>query len=180
MFGDAGRAATAGAGLGMLALSCAAGGSFRPGLEGTKLPPLGAGKSRSKSAPVFLSTGAALTAGRGARGAPFGAGRSRSKLARSAGAGGAKSGAIRPGRGAPPPAAGLAPRVSKVFDDPLAGLATIEAIFAAYTHLGRDTRGLLDHYRWVDRFLVENQRFPSSMPLPIGTLLNRDDMTSLM
>ncbi|MGC1272930.1 MAG: hypothetical protein WBC44_04430, partial [Planctomycetaceae bacterium] len=45
------------------------------------------------------------------------------------------------------------PRVSKLTDDPAAGLATIEAIYAAYVALGRDTTGLLDQYRWRDDFL---------------------------
>ncbi|MEX0702871.1 MAG: hypothetical protein WD069_12315 [Planctomycetales bacterium] len=49
------------------------------------------------------------------------------------------------------------PRVSKTFDDPAEGLATIEALFAAYTILGRDTRGLFDHYRWAERFLERNR-----------------------
>jgi pre-rRNA-processing protein TSR3 len=48
------------------------------------------------------------------------------------------------------------PRVSKLFDDPAAGLATIEAIFAAYHILGRDTSGLLDEYYWRDEFLRKN------------------------
>lgn len=48
------------------------------------------------------------------------------------------------------------PRVSKVFDDPDVGLATIEAIFLAYKLLGRDTSGLLDHYHWRDEFLRKN------------------------
>jgi pre-rRNA-processing protein TSR3 len=49
------------------------------------------------------------------------------------------------------------PRVSKVFDDPDTGLATIEAIWLAYWCLGRDTTGLLDHYRWGPQFLDLNQ-----------------------
>lgn len=48
------------------------------------------------------------------------------------------------------------PRVSKIFDDPAAGLATIEAIFLAYQILGRDTTGLLDAYYWRDEFLRLN------------------------
>ena len=48
------------------------------------------------------------------------------------------------------------PRVSKVFDDPATGLATIEAIWVAYWCLGRETTGLLDHYRWGDQFLDLN------------------------
>jgi pre-rRNA-processing protein TSR3 len=49
------------------------------------------------------------------------------------------------------------PRISKVFDDPLGGLATIEAIYAAFLILGIDTTGLLDQYHWKDRFLELNQ-----------------------
>lgn len=49
------------------------------------------------------------------------------------------------------------PRVSKTFDDPSEGLATIEALFAAWTILGRDTTGLLDHYRWAEQFLELNR-----------------------
>lgn len=49
------------------------------------------------------------------------------------------------------------PRVSKVFDDPLGGLATIEAIFAAHTILGKDTTGLLDSYYWAEEFLALNR-----------------------
>ncbi|HUG89309.1 MAG TPA: hypothetical protein VML55_00650 [Planctomycetaceae bacterium] len=48
------------------------------------------------------------------------------------------------------------PRVSKLFDDPAHGLATIEALFAAYHILGRDTAGLLDAYYWADEFLRRN------------------------
>jgi pre-rRNA-processing protein TSR3 len=48
------------------------------------------------------------------------------------------------------------PRTSKVFDDPSGGLATIEAIYAAFAQMGRDPRGLLDDYRWKDEFLALN------------------------
>lgn len=48
------------------------------------------------------------------------------------------------------------PRVSKLFDDPADGLATIEAVFIAYQLLGRDTAGLLDQYHWADEFLRLN------------------------
>ncbi len=48
------------------------------------------------------------------------------------------------------------PRVSKQFEDPSAGLATIEAIFLAFRMLGRDTRGLLDQYHWIEEFLRRN------------------------
>ncbi len=48
------------------------------------------------------------------------------------------------------------PRRSSVFDDPGEGLATIEALFAGLKILGRNTKGLLDHYYWRDRFLDIN------------------------
>ena len=49
------------------------------------------------------------------------------------------------------------PRTSKVFDDPTGGLATIEALFAAYAQLGRSTEGLLDSYHWKNRYLELNE-----------------------
>lgn len=49
------------------------------------------------------------------------------------------------------------PRVSKQFDDPSAGLATIEAIFIAYHLMGFETAGLLDDYHWADEFLKRNR-----------------------
>lgn len=49
------------------------------------------------------------------------------------------------------------PRVSKAEDDPLGGLATIEAIYAAFMILGRDTTGLLDEYHWAEEFLATNK-----------------------
>lgn len=48
------------------------------------------------------------------------------------------------------------PRVSKLTEDPSSGLATIEAVFAAYVALGRDTAGLLDEYYWKEQFLQLN------------------------
>jgi pre-rRNA-processing protein TSR3 len=48
------------------------------------------------------------------------------------------------------------PRTSKLFEDPSGGLATIEAIYAAYVQIGRNPAGLLDHYRWRDDFLSRN------------------------
>ena len=54
------------------------------------------------------------------------------------------------------------PRTSKLFEDPAAGLATIEAVFAAYAQIGRGTNGLLDEYRWHDEFLQHNaERLPN-------------------
>jgi pre-rRNA-processing protein TSR3 len=53
------------------------------------------------------------------------------------------------------------PRVSKLWDDPNGGLATIEAIFAAHVSMGLDTTGLLDRYYWADEFVRKNQSFLS-------------------
>lgn len=55
------------------------------------------------------------------------------------------------------------PRVSKLFDDPAAGLATIEALFAALTQMGRPTQGLLDSYRWREEFLRLNADLVNSL-----------------
>lgn len=49
------------------------------------------------------------------------------------------------------------PRKSKLYEDPGAGLATIEAIYAAYLQLGLDPEGLLDEYRWNEEFLELNR-----------------------
>ncbi len=40
--------------------------------------------------------------------------------------------------------------------DPERGLASVEALFAAYHILGRPTDGLLEHYYWKDLFLSKN------------------------
>jgi pre-rRNA-processing protein TSR3 len=48
------------------------------------------------------------------------------------------------------------PRTSKLFEDPAAGLATIEALVAAYIQMGRPIAGLLDSYQWGDEFLEKN------------------------
>lgn len=58
-----------------------------------------------------------------------------------------------------PPLTTAYPRSSKVRLDPDGGLATVEAIYAAYRLLGRDTSGLLDHYHWAAEFVEQNQRF---------------------
>jgi rRNA small subunit aminocarboxypropyltransferase len=55
------------------------------------------------------------------------------------------------------------PRVSKLGTDPDNGLATVEALFAAYHILGRPTAGLLDHYRWAPEFLQRNGLTPPSI-----------------
>ncbi len=48
------------------------------------------------------------------------------------------------------------PRVSKQGTDPDNGLASVEALYAAYRVLSRPTAGLLDHYRWATEFLRLN------------------------
>ena len=48
------------------------------------------------------------------------------------------------------------PRASKLYEDPAGGLATIEALFAAYHILARDTAGLLGEYHWAGEFLQRN------------------------
>jgi pre-rRNA-processing protein TSR3 len=48
------------------------------------------------------------------------------------------------------------PRASYVYPDPKEGLATIEAIYAAYRILGRPCDGLLDEYHWTLEFLARN------------------------
>jgi pre-rRNA-processing protein TSR3 len=48
------------------------------------------------------------------------------------------------------------PRVSKLFDDPAGGLASVEALYVAYRILGRPTEGLLDAYFWREQFLSLN------------------------
>ncbi len=50
------------------------------------------------------------------------------------------------------------PRVSKVFEDPLGGLASIEALYLARKLLGDDDEGLLEGYHWRDEFLAEVAR----------------------
>ncbi len=45
------------------------------------------------------------------------------------------------------------PRVSKVFEDPTEGLASIEALYLAQKLLGNDDPTLLDGYHWKGPFL---------------------------
>jgi pre-rRNA-processing protein TSR3 len=55
-----------------------------------------------------------------------------------------------------PPIQTAYPRLSRITPDPTGGLATIEAIYAAYRCLGRSCDGLLDHYHWAAEFLARN------------------------
>ena len=63
-----------------------------------------------------------------------------------------------------PPLTTAYPRSSKVSDNPDGGLATIEAIYAAYRLLGRDTTSLLDHYRWGSQFVEQNRHYWPDVP----------------
>ncbi|MGB3967221.1 MAG: hypothetical protein WBO45_10845 [Planctomycetota bacterium] len=47
------------------------------------------------------------------------------------------------------------PRTSKVFTDPAAGLASVEALFVARALLGDRDPSLLDGYRWREQFLAQ-------------------------
>ena len=48
------------------------------------------------------------------------------------------------------------PRRSKVHEDPAAGLASVEALFAASVILGAPDRTLLNGYYWAEEFLKSN------------------------
>lgn len=48
------------------------------------------------------------------------------------------------------------PRRQEDCPDPERGLASIEAIYLSYFILGRELKGLLDHYYWKDKFLMCN------------------------
>jgi pre-rRNA-processing protein TSR3 len=55
-----------------------------------------------------------------------------------------------------PPVKTAYPRASYLYPDPAGGLATIEALYAAYRILGRSCEGLLDNYHWSSEFLARN------------------------
>ena len=70
-------------------------------------------------------------------------------------------------RSLPPHLLTAYPRKQTGCIDPLRGLASIEALYAAYTLLGRNTEGLLDHFYWKERFKELNPglfRLDFSMP----------------
>lgn len=54
------------------------------------------------------------------------------------------------------------PRKQTECIEPDRGLSTLEALYIAYTILGRDTSHLLDHYHWKELFLQKNG-FPFSV-----------------
>lgn len=68
-----------------------------------------------------------------------------------------------------PPLATAYPRSSKVSENPEGGLATIEAIYAAYRLLGRDTTGLMDHYYWGQQFVEQNRSFWPDVSVTTGS-----------
>lgn len=45
------------------------------------------------------------------------------------------------------------PRVSKIAEDPSAGLASVEALYLAMRILGHDDPDMLKHYHWRDAFM---------------------------
>ncbi|MFO1051176.1 MAG: hypothetical protein U1F36_03035 [Planctomycetota bacterium] len=47
------------------------------------------------------------------------------------------------------------PRQSRIFEDPEAGLASIEALYLCKRILGEDDESLLDGYHWKDTFLAQ-------------------------
>ena len=47
------------------------------------------------------------------------------------------------------------PRVSRIYEDPARGLASVEALYAAARLLGCDDPTLLDGYRWKQEFLAQ-------------------------
>jgi pre-rRNA-processing protein TSR3 len=55
-----------------------------------------------------------------------------------------------------PPLRTAYPRASKLFEDPAAGLASVEALYAALWILGEPRPELLAGYRWREQFLAEN------------------------
>lgn len=59
-------------------------------------------------------------------------------------------------RSLPPSLTTAYPRRQTDCPDPVRGLASIEALYASYAILGRDTKGLLDQYYWKEKFLELN------------------------
>ena len=58
------------------------------------------------------------------------------------------------------------PRISKLFEDPQAGLASIEALYCASVILGAPCPDLLDGYRWRSEFLESNEELLSRFSVP--------------
>lgn len=66
-------------------------------------------------------------------------------------------------RSLPPHLRTAYPRRQEDCPDPEAGLASIEALYAAYFLLGRNTEGLLDNYHWKESFLSVNLDFSNAL-----------------
>ncbi len=49
------------------------------------------------------------------------------------------------------------PRMSRIKPDPTGGMATIEALYAAYRLMGRACDSLLDDYHWAQQFVAANE-----------------------
>ncbi len=49
------------------------------------------------------------------------------------------------------------PRRQTECPDPMAGLASVEALYLAYLSLGEDPAGLLDYYHWKEKFFEINR-----------------------
>lgn len=58
------------------------------------------------------------------------------------------------------------PRVSKITADPSGGLASVEALYAAFRFMGFDGEGILDGYRWAREFLERNREILGAPPRP--------------
>jgi pre-rRNA-processing protein TSR3 len=65
------------------------------------------------------------------------------------------------------------PRKQTDCPDPDQGLASIEALYIAYSILNRDTNGLLDHYYWRESFLQKNSNAFKKCPLEQRWVLAR-------
>jgi pre-rRNA-processing protein TSR3 len=55
------------------------------------------------------------------------------------------------------------PRRQEDCPNPEEGLASIEALYIAYSVLGRDPTGLLDNYYWKDLFLEKNKKLLATL-----------------
>ncbi len=62
-----------------------------------------------------------------------------------------------------PPVTTAYPRKQHDCADPKRGLASVEALYVAYRLLGRDARGLLDHYRWKEAFWAQAGLNPNKL-----------------
>lgn len=69
------------------------------------------------------------------------------------------------------------PRRQEDCKDPDAGLSSVEALYAAYTILGRDPGGLMDHYHWKEQFLERNRHHHPVNSETIGSRLRLNDLT---